>query len=194
MDLKDVLHEQLCLHRSALLLKLDGLSERDARLPRTPTGTNLLGLLKHVACCEAGYFGEVFARPFPRPMPWDAPDADPDDGLDMYAGPDEPMAEVLDFARACFDHADATITALPIDAAGEVSWWSADRRTVTLGRILVHMATEEARHAGHADILRELHDGQAGRRADDPSLAAWGGAEWQSFHDRLQRIAESFPG
>jgi hypothetical protein len=49
--------------REALVWKLDGLSEYDARRPMVPTGTNLLGLVKHVASVEAGYFGETFDRP-----------------------------------------------------------------------------------------------------------------------------------
>jgi len=191
MDLKDVLHQQLQNQRAALRLKLEGLSEREARMPRTPTGTNLLGLLKHVACCEAGYFGEVFGRPIAIPMPWEAPGATEDDGLDMFATEGETMAEVLDFTERCFAHADATIEALPIDAPGTVPWWSEAKRSVTLGRILVHMATEEARHAGHADILRELHDGEAGLVADDPNLGTWDALAWASYRERLQRIAES---
>ena len=55
--------------RSALLWKLDGLSDYDIRRPLVPTGTNLLGLIKHVASVAAGYFGETFGRPFPEEMP-----------------------------------------------------------------------------------------------------------------------------
>jgi hypothetical protein len=50
--------------RDALLWKLDGLSEYDIRRPLTPTGTNLLGLVKHIASVELGYFGDTFGRPF----------------------------------------------------------------------------------------------------------------------------------
>ncbi|RSM43278.1 hypothetical protein DMB66_53620 [Actinoplanes sp. ATCC 53533] len=60
----------LQIARDALLWKLEGLSEYDARRPLVPTGTNLLGLVKHVAGVEAGYFGETFGRPFGEPMPW----------------------------------------------------------------------------------------------------------------------------
>lgn len=65
---KDYLHDQLRWIRQALVWKLDGLSEYDVRRPLTATGTNLLGLVKHVATCEAWYFGEVFGRPFPPPL------------------------------------------------------------------------------------------------------------------------------
>lgn len=72
-DPKTILHTVLRSQRDSLRLKLEGLSERDARLPRTPTGTNLLGLYKHVGSCELGYFGETFGRPSDLPLPWDAP-------------------------------------------------------------------------------------------------------------------------
>lgn len=183
--LVDYLHEQ----RAALRAKLDGLSEQHARMPRTPTGTNLLGLLKHCASCELGYFGVVFARPSTLPFPWDAPGADPSDNLDMFATESESMADVLAFAEACFAHADATIAALDLDAPGQVPWWPADRRRVTLGQILAHVALDEARHAGHADILRELIDGGAGRRGPGDNLPDWDETTWAAYVQRLERIA-----
>lgn len=74
--LKDTLHDQLQRQRDSLLLKIDGLSERELRLPRTPTGTNLLGIVKHAANVEYGYFGPTFGRTLsdpalrrPRPGP-----------------------------------------------------------------------------------------------------------------------------
>ena len=80
MDHKEILHQGLRRQRDALFAKLDGLPEREVRLPRTPTGTNLLGLLKHAATCELEYFGEVFGRPAGIPLPWDAPGVGEEDG------------------------------------------------------------------------------------------------------------------
>ena len=69
---KTNLHSYLRHERAAVLAKLDGLSEYDVRRPMTTTGTNLLGLVKHLATWEARYLGEVFGRPFPEPLPrWD---------------------------------------------------------------------------------------------------------------------------
>lgn len=110
-DLKDTLHEQLRRQRAALLTKLEGVSEREARAPRTPTGTNLLGLVKHCAVVELGYFGPVFGRSAPLPFPWEAPGATPEDNLDMFATEDESMDDVLADARTCFEFADSTIKA-----------------------------------------------------------------------------------
>jgi len=192
-DLKEILHAQLRVQRTALRHKLDGISERQARLPRTRTTTNLLGLLKHVACCEAGYFGEVFDRPSGIPMPWEAPGASMADDLDLFATEDETMSDVLTFADACFAHADSTIEELPIDAPGTVPWWRPGSREVVLGQIISHMALDEARHAGHADILREQLDGTVGLRLPGDNLPDLDDAAWARRHASLQRIADGCP-
>ena len=128
-----------------------------------PTGTNLLGLVKHVASVEAGYFGETFGRPFAEPLPWLDEDAEPN--ADMWATAEESREDIVDLYRRVWAHSDATIDALALDAIGHVPWWPPERNEVTLHRILVHMIAETNRHAGHADIVRELIDGAAGLRA-----------------------------
>lgn len=189
-DLKAHLHDYLRAQRAALLLKLDGLPERDARMPRTPTGTNLLGLYKHAGACELGYFGETFGRPSDLPLPWDAEGVGEQDNTDMFATETETMAQVIDWTQACFAHADATIEALPLDARGTVAWWATDRQEVTLGQIIIHMALDEARHAGHADILREQIDGRVGLRSEGNNLPEWDEGRWAEYVDRLARIAD----
>lgn len=149
------------------------MSEREARLPRTSTGTNLLGLLKHCAYIEAGYFGEVLGRPAGLAMPWAEPGTLFEDNADFFATADESMAEILEFCQACFDHADTVVEELPIDAPGAVPWWPEDCRVVPLGQIILHVAVDEARHAGHADILRENIDGAAGLRTVGDSVPGW---------------------
>jgi len=143
--------------REDLLWKLEGASEHDARRPLTPTGTNLLGLVKHVASVESGYLGDVFGRPFGEPLPWLDDDAEPN--ADMWATADESRAALIDLYRQVWRHSDETIAALDLDAPGTVPWWPADKASVTLHRILVHMIAETNRHAGHADIVRESLDG-----------------------------------
>src|SRR5258708_28314024 len=80
-DPKADLRRYLQAGRDALLWKLDGLSEYDVRRPMVPTGTNLLGLVKHVAGMEAGYFGTTFGRPFDEPAPWLDDGAEPNAGI-----------------------------------------------------------------------------------------------------------------
>ncbi|MEU4542194.1 DinB family protein [Nonomuraea dietziae] len=182
------LHHYLQVAREALLGKLDGLSEYDARRPLTPTGTNLLGLVKHVAGVELGYFGDTFGRPSAEPLPWTAGDAEPN--ADMWATADERREEIVGLYRRAWAHSDATIDALALDAIGQVPWWPEERRRVTLHRILVLVIAETNRHAGHADIVRELIDGTAGLRADNDSLAPGDQAWWQEYRSRLERVAQ----
>jgi hypothetical protein len=153
---KDYLHDELRFTRQALVWKLDGLSEYDIRRPLTATGTNLLGLVKHLATWEARYLGEIFQRPFPEPLPrWQ--DAD---GSDLWVTQDETRDQIIGFYRRAWDHADATIEELPLDAPGHVPWWP--RPDVKLFSIIVHVLNDTNRHAGHADILREQIDGRTG--------------------------------
>jgi uncharacterized damage-inducible protein DinB len=184
-DPKADLHRYLQLAREAVVWKLDGLSEYDIRRPMVPTGTNLLGLVKHLAGVELGYFGEVFGRPSSEPLPWSDEGAEPN--ADMWATPDQSRAEIVGLYRRAWAHSDATIAALPLDAAGRVPWWPEDRREVTLHRVLLHLIAESHRHAGHADILRELIDGAVGRNSNDklPGDQAWR----ENYRARLERAA-----
>ena len=155
---KVYLHGELRDARRAVLWKLDGLGEYDVRRPLTATGTNLLGLVKHLSVWEARYFGEVFGRPFPEPLArWDGSESR---GADLWATEQEARAEIINRYRRAWEHSDATITELDIDSPGRVPWWP--RPDVTLFNVLVHMLTETSRHAGHADILREQLDGATG--------------------------------
>lgn len=185
---KDVLRRYLQAGRDSLLGKLDGVSEYDARRPVVRTGTNLLGLVKHVASVESGYLGDTFGRPSGESLPW-FDDAEPN--ADMWATADESRDDVVALYRRVWAHSDATIAALDLDASGHVPWWG-DRSAVTLQQILVHMISETSHHAGHADIVRELIDGSAGLRSPDNNMPAEDAAWWANYHDRLQQTAERF--
>jgi uncharacterized damage-inducible protein DinB len=189
-EAKTVLHRYLQSARDAVVWKLEGASEHDVRRPMTPTGTNLLGLVKHLAAVEAGYFGLVFDRPFPEPMPWG--DEDAEANADMWATADESRADLLALYRRVWAHADTTITELPLDARGTVPWWSGERRTPNLHTVLVHVIAETNRHAGHLDIVRELIDGVAGLRSDVSNLPPGDDAWWRSYRTRLEEVAQSF--
>ena len=184
MDPKQVLHRYLATQRDALLAKLGGLDERDMRWPMTPTGTNLLGLVKHVASVELGCFGEVFDRPSNIPLPWF--DEGAELNADMWATAGESREDIVALYQQATQHADATIAALPLDAPGLVPWWPPERQQVTLQQIMVHVSVEVARHAGQADIIRELIDGAAG---DDGSLPDQTAEEWAAYRARLEENA-----
>ncbi|WP_229053416.1 DinB family protein [Aeromicrobium sp. Leaf350] len=168
--------------REALLWKLEGLDDYDVRRPLTPTGTNLLGLVKHVAACAADYFGLVFDRPFPGDLPL----SDDDPLIDLWCPAEETRADVLDLWHRAWAHADATIAELPLDAPGRVPWWG-DRGEVTLHRILVHMNVELARHTGQVDILREGLDGFTGMRADVDNMPD--DVDWPAHVERVEQAA-----
>ena len=187
---KAALLRSLTSAREALLWKLEGLSEYDVRRPLTPTGTNLLGLVKHLACVQAGYLGFVLHRPFPEPMVWDDPDAGDDD--DLWVRADESRGDVLALHARVTAHADATVAALPLDAVGEVPWWPEERRHPTLHTLLVHVLAEVARHAGHADVLREGLDGVAGLRRDNDNLTRDGEDDRAAYREQVERAATTF--
>ena len=192
MDLdaaKADLHHYLRIARDAVAWKLDGLDDYDLRRPLTPTGTNLLGLVKHLASIELGYLGDVFGRPSGVELPWFDEGAEPN--ADMWATPDESRDAIVELYRRAGEHGDATIDALPLDAPGRVPWWG-ERGDVTLHTILVHLIAEYHRHAGHADIVRELIDGTAGLRADNGNLPDGDEEWWQTHHGRVDAAARTF--
>jgi uncharacterized damage-inducible protein DinB len=184
-DPKATLHRYLRVSRDQLVAKLDGLGELDIRRPMTGTGTNLLGLVKHVASVQIGYFGEVFDRPHGLALPWFDDDAEVN--ADLWATADETREGILELHEVSARHSDATIETLDLDSPGLVPWWGPDRH-VTLHQILVHVSIETARHAGHADIIREMIDGSAGNK--DGNLSELTTAEWAAYRERLERAAE----
>jgi hypothetical protein len=184
-DGKADLHRYLQDARDALLWKLEGLSEYDVRRPLVPTGTNLLGLVKHVTGVEIGVFGETFGRPSAEQVNWN--ESDP--MSDMFAFPEESRESITGLYRRTWAHSDATIDALPLDSVGTVPWWPAGQNQLTLHHALVRVATETARHAGHADIVRELIDGAAGWTAAKSNLPDADQPWWQTHHDRVETAA-----
>jgi hypothetical protein len=187
VDPKATLHRYLQTAREALLWKLDGLSEYDIRRPLTPTGTNLLGLVKHVASVGFDYFGPTFDRPHDEPLPWFADDAEPN--ADMWATIDQSREQIVALYHRAWAHADATIEALPLDAIGHVPWWPPERSEVTLHLVLTHVIAETNRHAGHADIVRELIDGAAGLREGNDNMVPGDEAWWESYRRQLESVA-----
>ena len=144
--------------RDALVWKLEELSDHDVRRPMTPTGTNLLGLVKHLSHVEAGYFGGAFGRPAPGFPTWSE-----QQGMalnwDMWATAEESREQIVELYTRAWAHADATIAALPLEPRGQVPWWDGERGAVSLHRLLIHVIAETNRHAGHADIVRDAQKG-----------------------------------
>jgi hypothetical protein len=186
-DLKEELHRKLQAARAALLSRLDGLGEYDLRRPMTPTGTNLLGLVKHLAGLEYGYLGESLGRAAPETLSW-IEDGSIWEGADMWATADESSEYLIGLYRRACAHADGVIAALDLESPASVAHWPQDRRDTTLGFLLIRMVAETAQHAGHADIVRELIDGKAGADHDE----GLDEAAWLDYVGQIQAAADSF--
>ena len=184
-EFKHDLHGYLRGARETLAWKLDGLSEYDTRRPLTPTGTNLLGLLKHSASSHVGYFGAVFARVGLPELPWQ--EIDNEHNAEFWARADETRGEIIAACHEAWTFADATIDELPLDAVGSVPWWGG--ASVTLHHVLVHVTADTQRHAGHADIVRELIDGSAGLLPGHDNLPSHDPAWWSDHHSRVEHAA-----
>jgi hypothetical protein len=187
LDPKDVLKDYLQGARDTLIWKLDGLPERDQRLPRTPTGMNLLGIVKHALNTEVLYFGPTFGREWPTPEEL-VPAGGTDPQADWYATAQESAVGIVDLYRRVQAFADQTIDALPRDAIGHVAHWGGAE--VTLHEILVHQIVDLQRHAGHADIVREQIDGSTGLLRQASNLP--GDTDWPAYVTKLTALAERF--
>jgi hypothetical protein len=110
---------------------------------------------------------------------------------DMWATGAESREYIAGWYRKAWAHADEAIDTLELDAIGHVAWWPAERSEVSLHRILVHMIAETGRHAGHADIVRELIDGSAGLRSGASSLPATDPVWWQEYRAHLEQVAHA---
>lgn len=156
----------------------------------TPSGTNLLGIVKHVASIEIEYFTKVFDRPCPVELPWFDEGAAPN--ADMWATPDESRDFVVDLYHESWRVSDSTISELDLESPGLVAWWSDSRRETTLQTVLVHMIAETHRHAGQMDIVRESIDGERGWNQGALNLPTFDGSEWRRYVDQVAAAAEAF--
>ncbi|KQR99717.1 hypothetical protein ASG12_02705 [Williamsia sp. Leaf354] len=188
--LQHQLQARLQLLRDAALWKLEGLDSYDLRRPLTPTGTNLLGLVKHLAGVELDYFGDTFGRPTDIATPWRGSD----DDADLWAAADESVDDIVALYRQSWAHAQETFDASTLTTTGTVPWWPPEKRDVTLGLVLVHMITETARHVGQMDILREGIDGAAGMYETNDNLSHADQRARDQYVARLQSVADAVKG
>jgi Protein of unknown function (DUF664) len=154
-DEKTSLHVSLDRHRDVVLWKLEGLGDDLLRKPMTPSGTSLLGLVKHLAGVEYQWFCQTFGR--------ETEPLETDPVADMRAGPEESTADVVAFYTRARVASDEVVAELDVDDVG-TAWFG---EQVSLRRVLIGMIEETARHAGHMDIIRELLDGSTGSHRPD---------------------------
>ncbi|MCX5008848.1 DinB family protein [Streptomyces sp. NBC_00638] len=176
--------------RDALLWKLEGLSEYDIRRPFTPTGTNLLGLVKHVTGVELAYFGDTFGRPYfdaEPPQWWYTKDAE--SNADMWATAEESREQIVELYWQAWEHSNGTIETLALDTIGHVPWWPEEQREVTLHHVVIRVIADTHRHAGHADVLRELMDGSVGWLQGKENVPPGDEEWWKEYRSRLEQVA-----
>lgn len=187
LSLKESMHHYLRGARTGMLARIGGLSEYDRRRPLTPTGTNLLGLVKHLTFYESFYLGTVFGREPEWSLPWIEDDSIWQ-GADMWAAPEETTPYLLGRYQAACDHADAAIAALELETPATVPWWNETKRQTTLGVLMTHMIAETCQHLGHADIIREQIDGTTGSDTTEMGDTEW----WRAFTERIRASADTF--
>lgn len=166
---------------------VDGLGEYELRHPMTSTGTNLLGVVKHLVGIEAGYLGVCLGHPFAQPLPW-IDDESGGPNRDMWATAEESSTYIVDlYQQACL-HSDTVLAEVGLEAAASVPWWPTSSRTTTAGALLSRVLKDTAMHAGQLQILRELIDGEAGDDRGDAGDDRW----WSDYTDRLEQLALRF--
>lgn len=182
----DLLLRHLQSSRDGFLWKLQGVSEYDARRPLTPTGSNLLGIVKHVAGVEHDYLSLCFGDQPAFPMPWNDTD---EPNADMYASDEESVESIVAMYRTAWRVDDASVRSRGLDAIGNVPWWGPGGVAATMFRLLLHTVDETARHLGQVDILRESIDGSAGVREGGTNLPPLGAQGWSSYSEMLEQLA-----
>lgn len=149
---KEMLEAFLDYHRDTLLMKCKGLSDEELRRPMVVSGTNLLGLIKHLGYVERWWFQEVFAAQDPE-----FPSSDEDPDAEFRIEESDSTESIIDFYRGeCAKSRVIVSGAMPEDIAKH------SKSERSLRWILIHMIEETSRHNGHVDILREMIDGQTG--------------------------------
>jgi uncharacterized damage-inducible protein DinB len=161
-DERESLTAFLDYQRATMLRKVAGLSQDDlGRAAVPPSALTLAGLIKHLALVEDSWLQEVFlGRPLPEP--WAGAPLDEDDDWDFHSAPDDEPADLTALYVAAMARSRAVVAAA--ESLDQLSV-EASRREGTpfsLRWILLHLVEETARHAGHADLLREALDGQTG--------------------------------
>jgi uncharacterized damage-inducible protein DinB len=157
-DERTTLIEFLDWYRLTLDVKCDGLTEAQARATIPPSDMSLLGIVRHLTEVERNWFRAKFVGE-------DAPYhycSEADEDGDFHPGPDDTLADALaKYHAECERAREITHAATSLDQLSAVATRGYDA-PVSLRWILVHMIEETARHAGHADLLRETIDGVTG--------------------------------
>jgi uncharacterized damage-inducible protein DinB len=133
--------------RESLVRKADGVSDELARQQFVGSGTTLLWLMRHIAHAETLWIVHRFAGEKIVPV---------DHSVDSEGS----LADAIEVYRATWRRVDDIVATASLD---DLCRSVGDESPVNLRWVLMHLLEETARHAGHADIIRELLDGSTGR-------------------------------
>ena len=186
---KDVLEHYLRRAHRSVHRAIDGVGEYDLRRPLTTSGTNLLGVVKHLATVEHEYLVTLPGRTSPaaETITWN--DAESmTSNADLWVEREMSSEAVISLYDQVEEASLASLRELPLDAPATVPWWRPDARDTTLGLLVVHVIAEPAQHAGQLDILREQLDGATAEPSDDGRDATW----WRAYVDKISSEAEHF--
>ncbi|KAA0978994.1 DinB family protein [Paeniglutamicibacter gangotriensis] len=189
-ELKKHLMTYLDNAREAVLWKAEGLSDSNVSRPMVGSGTNILGVIQHLATVEYGYFVECLGHTVTDERHLTLM-ADEEAGADMWVPAEIPRTEIIDFYRRAIETANKNIAALDTDVPATVPWWKPETRKTTLGRLLLHMNVETSRHSGHIDIIRELIDGSTGLYRDNTNIPAYEPAAWAALQEKIRNASHS---
>lgn len=168
VDEMTTLTEFLDFYRAVVRRKAEGLSAEQLARSLPPATMTLGGMLKHLAYVEHWWFGSRLLGQEPVP-PWDAVDWDADEDWDWHSAADDEPDALFRLYDASIARSQEIVGRVEVEDGAAVL----DRLSVHAGRregsghfslrwILVHMIEEYARHAGHADLIRESIDGTTG--------------------------------
>jgi uncharacterized damage-inducible protein DinB len=176
----ETLARYLDTYREVVVWKLDGLDEEAARRTLVPSGTSLLNIVQHLGYAERYWFQRVLAGRDVE-LPWEDGD---DIDADWRVDPEATIADVVAF----YDGEIGESRRILADFDDPGALVPRGDEDISVRRVLVHMVEETARHAGHADIIRELIDGSAGN--NDRNLPEQTEEQWSAYRSRLERAAE----
>ena len=152
-DEKDAIAGYLDHYRALLVSLCEGLAKAELTRSTVPSGTSLLGLVKHMTRVESSWFTHRFQG---EPVGWEADPSDPD--ADFRIEEDEDAASVIGAYEEECARSRAVLAAASLDDFAR----HPDYSSYKLRWIAFHMQEETARHVGHSDIIREQIDGRTG--------------------------------
>jgi Protein of unknown function (DUF664) len=159
-DERDGLLKYIAQQRAGIRYAAYGLTEEQIRMTPTESQICIGGLIKHVTACERGWIDTMLQRKKPQSVE----DAAAAYGADWQVDDDDTLAGLLADNEACARETEEAVASIddlsmPVPVPRDAPWFPKDVDAWSARWVLLHLVEEVARHAGHADIIRENIDG-----------------------------------